>query len=1071
MTPTEYGEEVLIEQPTNALFKELGYEAANCFNETFGSYSTLGREYPGEVVLKAQLEEAIKRLNPGLPFDGVLQAIEELSKDRSALNPVLANKEIYRLIKDGVVVSFRDEFGEEVIDRIRVIDWNEPENNYFFLASQFWITGEIYKRRADLVGFVNGLPLILVELKAAHRRLENAYRDNLCDYKKTIPQLFWYNNLIVLSNGSESRVGTITSSWEHYNEWKKINCEGEEGLVSLETVIRGTCDKKRLLDLIENFTLYIDPGGANIKIMAKNHQLLGVNNTLEALSNIRNNQGRLGVFWHTQGSGKSVSMIFFSQKILRKKTGNWTFLIVTDRKELDKQIYKNFADAGAVTEEHIQANSVKHLKQLLQEDHRNVFTLIQKFQSDKETGDYPKLTDRSDIIVITDEAHRSQYDTLAMNMRKALPNAAFIAFTGTPLIAGEERTREVFGDYISIYNFRQSVEDGATVPLYYENRIPELQLTNEDLDEDLSQLLEEEDLNDDQEKKLERELSRQYHLITRDDRLEKVAEDIVSHFTGRGQMGKAMVISIDRFTAVRMYDKVQKYWHKEIEILKDNLDSAPEEQQQSLKDKIAFMQETDMAVVVSASQNEEKAFQNKGLDITPHRLRMAKEDLETKFKNPENPFRIVFLCAMWLTGFDVQPLSTIYLDKPMRNHTLMQAIARANRVFEDKNNGLIVDYVGIFRDLQKALAIYGAASGGGTKEGDTPVDNKQLLIKALQDAIKETGAFCWERGVDVEAILKSEGFQRIKLLDDAAKYLVDATIKNAIDDSVEKIIINDEYKKQYLSLAAKVVRLYKAILPDPSAEEFAPYKTLYQVLAEKIRLFTPETSIDEIMVKVELLLDKSIAAEGYIIRDPSGEYGLVDLSKIDFEALKKHFEKGRKRTLAEKLRNTINGKLQEMVRLNKTRIKLLEKFQKMIDEYNSGSVNVEIFFDKLLALVKELKEEEKRGLAEELTEEELAIFDLLTREPKQELTAKEVKQVKKAACELLETLKQGKLVLDWRKRQQNRAQVLITIQDVLDQKLPRKYSKDLYKEKCDVIYQHIYDSYYGQGRSIYAYVS
>jgi type I restriction enzyme, R subunit len=1071
MAPTEYSEDLLIEQPAIELFGELDYETANCFHETFGLFGSLGRENPGEVVLVSRLRPVLEKFNPELPSEAITQAVEELANDRSALHPVLANKDVYKMLKDGVRVSFRNEDGDEVVEYVKVIDWNSPDNNDFFLASQFWVTGEIYKKRADLVGFVNGLPLILVELKASHVRLENAYRDNLYDYKQTIPQLFWYNNLIILSNGNDTRVGTISSAWEHFNEWKKINSEGEEGTVSLETAILGTCEQSRLLDLIENFTLFFDAGGANIKMMAKNHQYLGVNNAIEAVKNIRDNQGKLGVFWHTQGSGKSFSMVFFTQKILRKIPGNWTFLIVTDRKELDKQIYKNFAGAGAVTEEQIQAQSVNHLKQLLQEDHRNIFTLIQKFQTDKDTGEYPLLSDRSDIIVITDEAHRSQYDTLAMNMRKALPNAAFIAFTGTPLIVGEEKTRQVFGDYISVYNFRQSVEDKATVPLYYENRIPELQLVNEDLDDDLDRLLEEAELNEEQEKKLEREFSRQYHLLTRDDRLNKIAEDIVSHFMGRGHQGKAMVISIDRFTAVRMYDKVQIYWKRYIELLKESLESLSYDEQVEIQKKIAFMQETDMAVVISSNQNEVEAFRNKGLDITPHRLRMVQEDLETKFKDPDNPFRIVFVCAMWMTGFDVQPLSTIYLDKPMRNHTLMQAIARANRVFRDKNNGLIVDYVGIFRNLQKALAIYGPASGGGVKEGDTPVDSKEILVKALKEAISETKEFCVGQGVDVEGIIKSEGFQRIKLLDEAAKGLVDAKVKEAIDDSVEKIIINDEYKKQYLALAGKVVRLYKAVLPDPSAQEFAPHKNLFSVLADKIRLFTPETSIEEVMEQVEGLLDESIAAEGYVIREPSEKYGLVDLSKIDFEALKKHFEQGRKRTLAEQLRSTINSTLQKMVLLNKTRLKLMEKFQKMIDEYNSGSANVELFFDKLLAFVKELKEEEKRGLSEELTEEELAVFDLLTKDPEQDLTEKEKKQVKKTARELLNNLKKGKLVLDWRKRQQSRAQVLTTIQDVLDQGLPRRYSTELYRKKCDVVYQHVYESYYGSGRSIYANVS
>ena len=301
--------------------------------------------------------------------------------------------------------------------------------------------------------------------------------------------------------------------------------------------------------------------GGLIKLVSKNHQYLGVNNAIEALKEIRTREGKLGVFWHTQGSGKSVSMIFFAQKVLRKVPGNWTFVIVTDRLELDDQIYKNFTSAGVITENKAQAESGEHLRQLLREDHRYVFTLIHKFRIPE------MISDRSDIIVITDEAHRSQYDTLALNMRMALPNASFMAFTGTPLIVTEEKTREVFGDYISIYNFKQSVDDNATVPLYYENRIPELQLTNKDLNEDIYRIIEESDLDEDQEKKLEREFVHQYHLITRDDRLETVARDIVKHFTGRGFQGKAMVICIDKATAVRMYDKVQKYWKLNIEQL------------------------------------------------------------------------------------------------------------------------------------------------------------------------------------------------------------------------------------------------------------------------------------------------------------------------------------------------------------------------------------------------------------------------------------------------------------------------------------------------------------------------
>jgi type I restriction enzyme R subunit len=1043
-----YSEDILVEQPAIALFDALEWDTVNCFCETFGPSGTLGRETSSEVVLVARLRPALERLNPGLPTEALNLAIDELTRDRSAMSPAAANREIYRLIKDGVKVSFREASGEGRVETVRVIDWNEPEKNDFLLASQFWITGEMYKRRADLVGFVNGLPLLFMELKASHRKLEHAYHHNLSDYKDTIPHLFWHNAFIILSNGSQSRIGSHTAAWEHFAEWKKITSEGEAGIVSLETMIRGICDKRRFLDMVENFVIFEESYGGLRKLVARNHQYLGVNNAITAVQKMRENEGRLGVFWHTQGSGKSYSMVFFSQKVLRTLLGNWTFLVVTDRQELDDQIYKNFANCGAVTEpeESVHAGSGEHLQQLLQEDHRVVFTLIQKFRTERgET--YRQLSDHADIIVMTDEAHRSQYDTFAMNMRNALPNAAFIGFTGTPLMAGEELTRQVFGDYVSVYNFKQSADDNATVPLYYENRIPELQLANENLNEEMEELLEAAELDEAQERKLEREFAREYHLITRDERLEKVAEDIVSHFMGRGQMGKAMVIAIDKATVVRMFDKVQMYWRREISHLMDEYAIArtgsPEAAE--LLGKLDYMQQTDMAVVVSQGQNEVEEFRAKGLDIATHRRRMNNEDLAKQFKGPDDRLRIVFVCAMWITGFDVPCCSTIYLDKPMKNHTLMQTIARANRVFRDKVNGLIVDYIGGFRSLQKALAIYGAGTGGGS-----PVEDKALLVTKLREQIVETEEFCAKCGVPLNAIQVADGFGVVKLLDDA----------------VEAILVNEESKRRYLSMSGLVNRLYKAILPDPRAGEFSKRRTLFVVIAEKILSLEPEADISEVIGQVGELLDRSIATEGYIIVDKPEWERVVDLSQIDFEKLRKQFEKGRQRTELEKLKNLIEQKLQRLVALNRTRIDYLEKFQQLIEEYNSGAHNIEAIFNELVKFAQQLNEEERRHIVEELSEEELTIFDLLIK-PDVTLSEKEKKEVKKVAHELLETLKREQFSLDWRKRQQGRALVRLTIEEVLDH-LPPVYSKDLYEKKCDTIYQHVYDSYYGGNRSVYA---
>ena len=1052
----DYTEDALIEQPAIELLHELGWTPANLYNETFGANGSEGRKSKREVILTRRLLAKLKEFNPNLPEDAYTQAVEELTRDRSAMIPVNANQEFYRLIKDGVKVSVKEADGSTTFETLKVIDWATPSNNDFFLASQYWIQGELYLRRSDLLGFVNGLPLLFVELKASHRNIENAYKDNLRDYKTSVPQLFIPNALIILSNGSETRIGTLTAEWEHFFEWKKISDEEEQGVISLETVLRGVCEPSRFLDIVENFTVFEEVRGGLVKKVAKNHQYLGVNKAIKAVREIDSNEGRLGVFWHTQGSGKSLSMVFFTQKILRKIKGNWTFAIVTDRDELDEQIYKTFVTTGAISEVEAQAASGEHLKQLLQEDHRYVFTLIQKFRTtDGKT--YPKLSDRKDIIVITDEAHRSQYDTLALNMRNALPNAAFIGFTGTPLIKGEEeRTREVFGDYVSVYNFRQSIQDGATVPLYYENRIPELQLTNAQLNEDMEQLLEEAELNEEQEKKLERQFSQQYQLITREDRLETIAADVVEHFLGRGHKGKAMMICIDKATAVKMYDKVQAHWQAKLASLKAQLPNASDEERPRLEALIEEMETTDMAVVVSQSQNEIEDLKKKGVDITPHRRRMVSENLDELFKDPDSKLRFVFVCAMWITGFDVPSCSTIYLDKPMRNHTLMQTIARANRVASGKVAGLIVDYVGVFRDLQKALAIYAAptaeTTGGAT---DNPIEDKQALVEELKTLIADARAYCESKGVDVSAIQRATKFERVKLLDDA----------------VEALIATKEDKKLFLLKANQVVRIYKGILPDKAANEVAHDAVVFGILMQKIRSLSEPADISKIMQEVEELLDESVATEGYIIKAPVGQdlesAGLVNLSEIDFEKLSERFNSStHKRTEAERLRGIIEQRLNQLVRLNHSRIDYLHKFQEMIDEYNAGSQNIETFFEDLKNFTQSLSEEEQRHIREGLTEEELALFDILTK-PEPKLTKNEEAEVKKVARDLLNTLKHEKLVLDWQLKQQARAEVKETIAEIFDKSLPATYTKELFEQKCELTYKHIRSAYFGAGNSIF----
>jgi type I restriction enzyme R subunit len=793
--------------------------------------------------------------------------------------------------------------------------------------------------------------------------------------------------------------------------------------------------------------------------VGQNHQFLGVNNAIAASLKARTEgHGRGGVFWQTQGSGKSFSMVFYSQKILRTVPGDWTFVIVTDRVELDEQIATTFKACGAVSEaegEICHASSGEHLRELLRGNHRYVFTLVHKFQTNE------VLTDRRDVIVLTDEAHRSQYDTLALNMRAALPNATFVAFTGTPLIAGEERTREVFGDYVSIYDFQQSVEDGATVPLFYENRTPELHLDNPDLNEDIYALIEEAELSPEAEEKLQKELGKQYHLITRDDRLETVAKDIVTHFLGRGFQGKAMVVSIDKVTALKMYEKVQKHWmaekervSKELEELSSTKPLKPGQKKSDFKDdydadktqelrrRLDLLQHTDMAVIVSSEQNEIAKMAEKGIDIVPHRKRMNQEKLDERFKDPKDELGLVFVCAMWLTGFDAPSCSTIYLDKPMRNHTLMQTIARANRVFPGKQSGLIVDYANVFASLEKALAIYGAG-----KNGKTPVRDKKELVEQLRTALAEAAEFCAKQGVSLAAIHEATGMEKLSLLSEA----------------VNALISPDELRKPFLAHEKLVRALYQAVKPDKVAIEFAPMCSLLATLADTIKTQTGEgetPDITPIMGKLNDLLDASIGAEGFTIAEgeAGARHGVIDLSKINFEVLAKKFKESKQKNLdIEKLKAAIRATLDKIVHMHRAlRTDYQQKFEALIAAYNAGSLNIDQLFAELLEQSRKLTEEQTRHVRENLLPGELVIFDILTR-PAPELSDAERDEVKKVAKQLL-TKVQGLLGTMWKGTQQGRSKVQDVIKDTLDEGLPRAYDKPLYEAKVEAVFEHFYET-------------
>jgi type I restriction enzyme R subunit len=1056
MTPNPYSEDHLVEQPAVALLAELGWQTACGLEETFAPEGgSLGRRDRREVVLLPRLRAALERLNPGQPPEAIGAAIEDLSRNRSAMGLVAANREVYGLLKDGVLVSVPDlERGGLNKVRLRVVDWDQPAENDWLAVNQFTIQGDLYGCVPDLVGFVNGLPLVVIEFKNPGVSARVAFDDNLTHYKSAIPQLFWSNAFLIASNGTASRIGSLSADWERFFEWKRIESENEPRRVSLEVLLRGTCEPQRLLDYVENFTLFSDSKGGLVKIIAQNHQVIGVNNAIAAtLEARRRGHGRAGVFWQTQGSGKSYSMGFYSQKIQRKVPGDWTFVIVTDRTDLDEQIADTFKAAAIVSQaegDQCHAGSGAQLAALLRGNHRYVFTLIQKFRIPE------LLCDRSDVVVITDEAHRSQYDTLALNMRTALPKALFTAFTGTPLLDGEERTKEVFGDYVSIYDFQQAVEDGATVPLFYENRTPELQLVNPDLNDDIYAVIEAADLDGEEEQKLERELGRQYHIITRDDRLETIARDIVRHFLGRGFMGKAIAISIDKATTLRMYNKVLRYWQEEIErvrALVEKLPSDPSnldrsEEGEELRQRLHILTTTDMAVIVSPAQNEIADMAALGLDIEPHRRRLTSSDppLDQRFKDPSDPLRLVFVCAMWLTGFDAPSCSTLYLDKPMRNHTLMQTIARANRVYPGKHSGLIVDYANVFASLEKALALYGGRSGGGAK----PTQDKSVLVDQLRQVLRDAIQFCAEQQVDIAEIhAQTDGMQRLR----------------AIEDAVEALIAPEALRQRFLEQQRLVQLLHAAIKPDPAAQEFAASVGALNTIAASIRqkLNPNPPDISDVMGDIAQVLDRSIT--GIAIRDQGPPS--IDLSQIDFQALAEKFKNKRhKKTELEELKALIAAHLARMVKLNPTRADFREKFEALIASYNAGSRSVEEIHKQLLQLSLQLSQEQQRHIRENLSEEELAVFDILLQSAP-DLSDSDRTKVKQSARELVEKIK-GLLVLNWQQKSEARAKLKLLIEDALDIGLPRAYTPEAYQQKCEAVFAHIEQAYPERDRSVYA---
>lgn len=854
----------------------------------------------------------------------------------------------------------------------------------------------------------------------------------------------------------------MTAEWEHFFTWlrpddekEKVDRESaEEKAETVARVIDGLFPKARLLDYIEHFILYYKE---KQKIIGQNHQFIGVNKAYDAFVHRKKRKGKLGVFWHTQGSGKSFSMIFLVRKIFRKLTGNFTFVVVTDREDLDGQIYRNFLHTETVTKSDVaQPKNSEEMRKFLGQNKRLVFTLIHKFGWPK-GKEYPLLSERDDIVVMVDEAHRTQYKALAENLRHGLPNAQYMAFTGTPLLGRDRKTNAWFGDYVSEYNFQQSMDDGATVPLFYGKRVPEVLIQNEDLSDEFYEILEDENLDDTGIEKLEKKFSTEIEVIKRDDRLETIARDIVYHFPRRGYLGKGIAITLDKFTAVKMYDKVQRLWKEQLRELQGRIKKSPNEiEKERLKKRIDYMRSVEMAVVVSEEAGEEKKFEKQDLDIKPHRQRMNRvdehgHDIEYNFKDPEHPLQLVFVCAMWLTGFDAPTVSVLYLDKPQKDHTLMQSIARANRVTSFKINGVekrtgeIVDYYNVFRNMKKALKDY-AQGAEGTDE--PPVREKSELFVLLDDAIKQATVFAESVGVRIDKLLKTtDVFKNVEQFKEYADIL----------------LTKDEWRKTFCVYENTLSALYEASKPEVLGKPVVRTVAVFQYLRGVIDAIVEQTDIDAVGLRIGELLDESVvvakessdAAPGYRILKRGKQW---DLSKINFEELRNDFKKAAYRNIEiADLRAFIEKKLDQMVKQNRTRADFAQRLQEIIDEYNAGGTSNESYFEELLRFTKELKEEAERHVREGLSEDELELFDLLKKES---MTKDETKRVKLAASALLRRLREEAppvLIQDWFKDQQSRKVVRSAVEDVLDKNLPNTYDRILFRKKCDDVLEMMLD--------------
>lgn len=973
----------------------------------------------GEAVLAGRLRDALARLNPGLPAEALEDAFRRLTRPEGA-DVVARNRVVHRLLVDGVTVEYRAESGEIRGDQARVLDFDEPARNDWLAVNQFTVAEHKHVRRADVVLFVNGLPLVVLELKNASDEkatLAAAYRQ-LQTYRAEVPSLFAANELLVISDGVEARAGTLTAGREWFKPWRTIAGDrlADAHVPELRVLIQGLLEPGRLLELVRDFVAFEDDGGGVVKKIAGYHQFhavrVAVAETLRAAA-LRREAGRvaeergryeagarpggkpgdrrIGVVWHTQGSGKSLTMAFYAGRIVREPAmENPTIVVLTDRNDLDDQLFGTFARcAELLRQAPVQAESRAHLRELLGVASGGVvFTTIHKFFPEERGDRHPTLSERRNLVVIADEAHRSQYDFIdgyARHMRDALPHASFIGFTGTPIELRDASTRAVFGDYISVYDIQRAVRDGATVPIYFESRLAKLALAESErprIDADFEEATEGEEVE--RKERLKTKWAQLEAVVGAEKRIALVARDVVAHFEARleAMAGKAMVVCMSRRICVELYREIARLrpaWASE-----DDARGA-------------------MKVVMTGSGSDP-------VDWQPHiRTKARREALAERFRDAGDEFKLVIVRDMWLTGFDAPSLHTMYLDKPMRGHGLMQAIARVNRVFRDKPGGLVVDYLGLAQELRQALATY--TESGGT--GRTALDQEEAVALMLEKYEVCQALF---HGFDRRTWATGAPQDRLALLPSAQ----------------EHILAQADGKERCLRAVRELSQAFALAVPHEAAlrirDDVAFFQAVQAVLAKRAPGDArPEEELDH---AVRRIISRAVAPEGVVDIFAAAGLARPDISILSDEFLAEVRGMPQRNLAVELLRKLLSGELRVRVRKNLVQARsFAEMLEHAIRRYQNRAIEAAQVIEELIALAKEMRAASARGEALSLSEEELAFYDALeTNDSAVQVLGDET--LRTIARELVETVRKN-VTIDWTVRETVRAQLRVLVKRIL----------------------------------------